>query len=69
MALARAMTDQGFTNQPVPVEGDKLLDELDSTIRLVIGLDLPGLTEHEREVVVGHLTGAIFVTLPRGLWQ
>lgn len=45
--------------------GDDLLDRLDRTIRLVVEQDLPWLAGWEREQLVGHLTGAVFVSLPR----
>lgn len=58
-----------LSQQPIPVQGDKLIDELDAIIRLVVRLDLPELSDDDRESLIGHLTGAIFVTLPRDLWQ
>ena len=45
--------------------GDELLERLDRTIRLVVEQDLPDLPDADREVLIGHLTGAVFVTLPR----
>ena len=42
--------------------GDELLARLDSTIRLVVDLDLPDIRPAAREQLVGHLTGAVFVT-------
>lgn len=41
----------------------ELLERLDKTIRFVVTQDLPFLTEWKRDVVVGHLTGAVFVSL------
>jgi hypothetical protein len=49
----------------VDVSGDELLERLDRTIRFVVEQDLPWLAAWEREQLVGHLTGAVFVTLPR----
>jgi hypothetical protein len=49
----------------VIVDGDRLLERLDTTIRLVVDLDLPDLSDEERERLVGHLTGATFVTATR----
>jgi hypothetical protein len=43
----------------------ELLEQLDRTIRFVVEQDLPALAEDDRERLIGHLTGAVFVSLPR----
>jgi hypothetical protein len=42
-------------------DGDRLLFEIDKTARYIVGLDLPDLDEFERESLIGHLTGALFI--------
>lgn len=47
------------------ITGDELLERLDGVIRHIVEIDLPDLPDDEREVLIGHLTGAVFVSLPR----
>lgn len=42
---------------------DELIARLDDVIRYITVLDLPELSDEARERVVGHLTGAVFVTV------
>jgi hypothetical protein len=44
-------------------EGDRLIAEIDATCRLIVDNDLPFLAQWERDVVVGHLTGALVARL------
>jgi hypothetical protein len=44
-------------------DDDAQLARLDDVIRFVVNVDLPWLAEWEREHLVGHLTGAVFVSL------
>lgn len=46
---------------------DERLRAIDRTVRMIVEQDLPDLPEPDREMVIGHLTGAIFVlTTDRG---
>lgn len=46
------------------VNGDELLERLDHIIRFIISQDLPELNKtFKHEQVVGHLTGAVLVTV------
>lgn len=38
------------------------LEQLDGLIRMIVEMDLPNLDDEQRERVVGHLTGAVFVS-------
>lgn len=38
------------------------LERLDGLIRMIVEMDLPNLDDEQRERVVGHLTGAVFVS-------
>jgi hypothetical protein len=49
----------------VAVDGDRLLERLDATIRFIVDVDLPDLSDEDRERLIGHLTGATFVTATR----
>jgi hypothetical protein len=42
-------------------DGDRLLAAIDEIVRFIVGLDLPQLPDDERESLVGHLTGAVFI--------
>lgn len=42
--------------------GDEL-ERLDDVIRFIVGVDLPDLSDDERETLIGHLTGAVYVTI------
>jgi hypothetical protein len=42
-------------------DGDRLLAAIEDIVRYIVGLDLPSLPDDERESLVGHLTGAVFI--------
>lgn len=49
--------------EPTITDGDRLLFAIDKTARYIVELDLPDLEEFDRESLIGHLTGAIFVVV------
>jgi hypothetical protein len=42
-------------------DGDRLLTAIEDTARYIVGIDLPNLDDTERETLIGHLTGALFI--------
>jgi hypothetical protein len=45
--------------------GEELLERIDRTVRMIVELDQPDLSEDDRETLIGHLTGAVFVTVSK----
>jgi hypothetical protein len=45
------------------VTGGELLESIDQAVRMIVELDMPDLPEDTREMLIGHLTGAVFVTV------
>jgi FtsZ-interacting cell division protein YlmF len=47
---------------PVSAPETERLEQLDGLIRMIVEMDLPDLDDEQRERVIGHLTGAVFVS-------
>ena len=52
-----------MSTEPPPLREDELLDRLEDIIAAIVVLDVPEMPEPERCVLVGHLTGAVYVTV------
>ena len=77
--LQRGMEDREEFTRPEPrkrlmklaleryPDGDQLLGAIERTVRLIVDMDLKhtGVPEHDREMLIQHLTGAMFVTKVR----
>lgn len=46
-------------------DGERLLEAIERVTRLVVDIDLLGVEDIVREALIGHLTGALFVTVAR----
>ena len=59
--MERTARDYELAHERGIVSGDQKLAAIEGLVRTIVDLDIPDVPADEREVLIQHLTGALFV--------